>query len=77
MLSIWLTLLATLSFLGGGLVWMGKEQRRVAKLPPKELPEDRRDRLRRIKTCTDAGRRRYFEECLKIAAETRKPNVLD
>ena len=73
MLSIWLTLLATLSFLGGGLVWMSKE----VKKPKPESEDDRVDRLRRIKTSTIAGRRKYLEECRKIVAEVRRPNVLD
>ena len=77
MLSIWLTLAATLSFLGGGLVWMGKEVKRRERNPPVESVEDRVYRLRKIKTSTDAGRRAYLEECRKIVAEVRRPNVLD
>jgi len=75
MLSIWLTLLATLSFLGGGVVWLGREVKRQK--PKPESEEDRVYRLRRIKTSTIAGRRKYLEECRKIAAEVRRPNVLD
>ena len=73
MTSLWLTLLAALSFLGGGLAFLWKTVDRNPD-PDRHIPEV--DRLRRIKTATIAGRRKYLEECHRITANWRKPDVL-
>ena len=86
MISIWLTLLATLSFLGAGLIWMAKNTdqeaakagRRVKERANQPMSlENKAFILRTIKTNAPGGRRKYLEACRQIAAETRKPDVLD